>query len=83
MDHHCPWVGNCIGFHNHKYFMCLIIWSTITLFFLLITYAEVVEKVVFNLNEENLWFIYIVALNYTLIITLFIIIGLFTALHLL
>ena len=23
-DHHCPWINNCIGINNHKYFMVFI-----------------------------------------------------------
>ena len=30
MDHHCPWIGQCAGAHNHIYFVTFCFWACVS-----------------------------------------------------
>lgn len=50
MDHHCPWIANCVGFRNHKYFFLLVLYSLVDCMFVIATASESMRR---SLTQET------------------------------
>ena len=80
MDHHCPWVMNCIGFHNYKYFINMLFYTTSTIWLIVVTSSPLVQQVL-NCESVNYKVAYYILTSYMLAITLGFVITCFFAFH--
>ena len=53
-DHHCPWVDNCIGFYNRKYFMQLLFYLTLITIYIDFSMGYDIYKIILEIIKFKL-----------------------------
>jgi hypothetical protein len=70
MDHHCPWVGNCIGFKNYKFFLNMIFYALVNSIYFNYIFSDVIRYLIIEEKIVSLKLLLFLSLYFFMIMVM-------------
>ncbi|KAJ1974288.1 palmitoyltransferase for Vac8p [Dimargaris xerosporica] len=76
MDHHCPWINNCVGYGNQKAFILFLVWGTLYCAYCFATSVPTLVRQLLDMTSQDdldlhLMFLVIAAGLFTICLAVF------------
>jgi len=55
MDHHCPWINNCVGYANYGHFIRFLFYVNIANVYIVTLLAISIADMIKNMHEVSKW----------------------------
>lgn len=84
MDHHCPWLNNCVGFNNRKVFILLITYAFVLTCFAIAACVYPIVLLLISVikgDKRKIWLLIVAGIGYILICVFVFIIWAFVKYH--
>lgn len=55
MDHHCPWLNQCVGFWNHRYFFLYMAYTSLGIIFIAVFGCKIGYEALWLYADDETW----------------------------